>query len=356
MAVAVAIEHLSKFFGQTRAVDDVTLTVEPGELFFLLGPSGCGKTTLLRCVAGFCEPDCGSIRFGDRDITRLPPHRRDHRHGLPELCLVAAPECGGERGLRLEMRGLSKGEIVRRTAEALETVHMPEHAQHRPNQLSGGQQQRVALARALVIRPQCLLLDEPLSNLDAKLRTEMRAEIRRICKEAGLTAIYVTHDQKEALSIADRLAVLDGGKLQQGGRPAGGLPQAGHTFCGRLYRRNELHRGDVAEAGKETIVVRTAIGLITSAVGGQIRFDRPARDDLSAARGDPDRRPAGRRERIRRERARHRISRRSRAAPGGHSARRCALEGVRSEPAHLGPRQPHRADERCGSAKRMPSF
>jgi iron(III) transport system ATP-binding protein len=180
-------------------VDDVCLRIEPGELFFLLGPSGCGKTTLLRCVAGFCQPDSGAIRIGERDITRLPPHRRDTGMVFQSYALwphmsvprtwPSAWRCAPCPRRRSPPRGgrAGDGPDVR-------------PGRHKPNQLSGGQQQRVALARALVIHPQCLLLDEPLSNLDAKLRLDMRGEIRRICKEAGLTAIYVTHDQKEALS------------------------------------------------------------------------------------------------------------------------------------------------------------
>ncbi len=195
MAVSLHIEDLVKTFADTRAVDHVTLAIEPGELFFLLGPSGCGKTTLLRCIAGFAIPDAGSIRVGDADITSLPPHLRDTGMVFQSYALWPHMTVSENVAFGLELRKVAGDERRRRVAEALEMVKMTDRADHKPAELSGGQQQRVALARALVIRPKCLLLDEPLSNLDAKLRLEMRSEIRRICKQAGLTAVYVTHEQ-----------------------------------------------------------------------------------------------------------------------------------------------------------------
>jgi iron(III) transport system ATP-binding protein len=220
MAVSLKIESLSKSFGETRALKDVSIAIEPGELFFLLGPSGCGKTTLLRCIAGFYRPDRGAIRIGERDVARLPPHKRDTGMVFQSYALWPHMSVAENVAFGLRMRKVSRSEREMRVGKALEMVRMSDRAEHKPAQLSGGQQQRVALARALVIEPQCLLLDEPLSNLDAKLRLEMRSEIRRICKQAGLTAVYVTHDQKEALSIADRLAVLDQGTVQQCGTPS----------------------------------------------------------------------------------------------------------------------------------------
>ena len=217
--IAVTIRDLSKNFGDHLVLDHVNLRVEPGELFFLLGPSGCGKTTLLRHVAGFYFPDQGQVLFDDQDVSRVPPHKRGTGMMFQSYALWPHLTVAGNVAFGLEERRTPKAEIVRRVDEALASVGMAQMANRKINELSGGQQQRVALARALVVRPRCLLLDEPLSNLDAKMRLQMRGEIRRVCKEFGLTAIYVTHDQKEALSIADRMAILDGGHVSQVGTP-----------------------------------------------------------------------------------------------------------------------------------------
>ena len=217
--IAVTIRDLSKSFGDHLVLDHINLRIEPGELFFLLGPSGCGKTTLLRHIAGFYYPDQGQILFDDQDVSRVPPYRRGTGMMFQSYALWPHMTVAGNVAFGLEERKTPRPEIRQRVDEALASVGMSTYADRKINQLSGGQQQRVALARALVIRPRCLLLDEPLSNLDAKMRLQMRGEIRRVCKEFGLTAIYVTHDQKEALSIADRLAVLDKGHLAQVGTP-----------------------------------------------------------------------------------------------------------------------------------------
>ena len=217
--IAVTIRDLSKRFGKNVVLDHIDLRIEPGELFFLLGPSGCGKTTLLRHIAGFYFPDSGQILFDQQDVSRVPPHKRGTGMMFQSYALWPHLTVGKNVAFGLEERNVRKEEMDRRVEEALASVGMKELADRKINQLSGGQQQRVALARALVIRPRCLLLDEPLSNLDAKMRLQMRGEIRRVCKEFGLTAIYVTHDQKEALSIADRMAILDKGKLAQVGTP-----------------------------------------------------------------------------------------------------------------------------------------
>ncbi len=217
--IGIQIEHLTKRYGATPALDAVDLQIEPGEIFFLLGPSGCGKTTLLRSLAGFCQPDEGTIRFGGEDVTRLPAHRRRTGMVFQNYALWPHKTVAENVAFGLEEAGVARDKIRQRVGDALGSVRMDGFAQRGIHELSGGQQQRVALARALVVRPRCLLLDEPLSNLDAKLRLEMRTEIRRICKEAGLTAVYVTHDQKEALSVADRVAVLNLGRVCQVGTP-----------------------------------------------------------------------------------------------------------------------------------------
>lgn len=219
MAVPIKIDNIVKYFGSVTALNHVSIDISPGELFFLLGPSGCGKTTLLRHIAGFYTPDEGKIIIDGVDVTTLPPHKRDTGMVFQSYALWPHMTLAENVAFGLKMRKVSKPDINKRVMEALDLVKMADKADRKPNQLSGGQQQRVALARALVVEPRCLLLDEPLSNLDAKLRLEMRMEIRRICKDAGLTAVYVTHDQKEALSIADRLAVMKDGVIEQVGTP-----------------------------------------------------------------------------------------------------------------------------------------
>ena len=217
--ITITIENLVKKFGPVVALNGISLRIEPGELFFLLGPSGCGKTTLLRNIAGFYIPDAGRILFGTEDVTKVPPHKRNTGMMFQSYALWPHMTVAKNVAFGLEERKVKPSEVKERVAAALASVQMSPYAERKIAQLSGGQQQRVALARALVIRPRCLLLDEPLSNLDAKLRLEMRAEIRRVCKEFGLTAIYVTHDQKEALSISDRMAILEGGRIAQIGTP-----------------------------------------------------------------------------------------------------------------------------------------
>ena len=216
---SIQIRGLVKSFGETQAVDGIDLDIASGELFFLLGPSGCGKTTLLRMLAGFVEPNAGTICFGEKDVTHSPPNKRNtgmvfQSYALwPHMTVIENVMYG------LKVRKLPPSEQKSKAIKALEAVQMEHLANRKPNELSGGQQQRVALARAIVVEPDVLLLDEPLSNLDAKLRLEMRGEIRRICTSLCITTVYVTHDQKEALSIADRMAVLKAGKIQQVGSP-----------------------------------------------------------------------------------------------------------------------------------------
>ncbi|MED5584833.1 MAG: ABC transporter ATP-binding protein [Verrucomicrobiota bacterium] len=215
--VSITIDKVSKSFGRTLALNKISLHIKAGELFFLLGSSGCGKTTLLRHIAGFYSPDKGKILFGTDDVTSTPPHKRNAAMMFQSYALWPHMTVAKNVAFGLEEQGKPKSQIKDLVAEALDTVKMAGYSERKINELSGGQQQRAALARALIVRPRCLLLDEPLSNLDAKLRLEMRSEIRRICKESGLTAVYVTHDQKEALSIADRIAILDSGSVEQVG-------------------------------------------------------------------------------------------------------------------------------------------
>ncbi len=264
MPVAILLNNVTKRFGSITAVNQVSLEIKPGELFFLLGPSGCGKTTLLRSIAGFYTPDEGSIRIGDRDVTQLAPDARDTGMVFQSYALWPHMTVAQNVAFGLELRKISRAEINQRVADALATVQMADRATARPNELSGGQQQRVALARALVIRPQCLLLDEPLSNLDAKLRHDMRVEIRRICKQAGLTAIYVTHDQKEALSIADRMAILDRGVVQQCGTPQEIYRKPATRFVANFIGETNFIEGRIRSIANGSATIETAIGLITS--------------------------------------------------------------------------------------------
>lgn len=254
MGAPVRIENLVKRFGNVAAVDKVSLEVAAGEIFFLLGPSGCGKTTLLRCVAGFCRPDHGRVSMAGKDITGLPPERRDASMVFQSYALWPHMTVRQNVAFGLEMRGVSGSERTRRTDEALSRVRMRDFAERRPAQLSGGQQQRVALARALVVEPRCLLLDEPLSNLDAKLRLEMRLEIRSLCRSAGLTALYVTHDQKEALSIADRLAVMRDGRMEQVGRPHDVYRRPVNAFVAGFMGETNLLSGRIVSVGDDHAV------------------------------------------------------------------------------------------------------
>jgi len=215
----IVISGVSRTFGTVRAVDGVDLTVGDGEFFTLLGPSGCGKTTLLRMIAGFCELDGGEIRFGAQRIDRLPAHLRDIGMVFQNYAVFPNLTVAGNVAYGLRARKVAASEIADRVEKALALVQLTGYGGRWPHQLSGGQLQRVAIARALVIRPQVLLFDEPLSNLDARLRVSMRSEIRELQKSLGITAIYVTHDQEEAMSVSDRIALMNAGRLEQVGVP-----------------------------------------------------------------------------------------------------------------------------------------
>ena len=216
---SVTLRTVSKVFGSVRALDDVSLDVQPGELVALLGPSGCGKTTLLRSVAGLERPDQGQILIGGSDVTDVPTRRRPIGMVFQSYALFPNMTVRQNVGFPLKVRGHSAEQVSRRVDELLELVHLTDQADRFPNQISGGQQQRAALARALAPSPEVLLLDEPLSALDALVRTRLRDEIRRIQQAVRITALYVTHDQAEAMAIADRVAVMNHGRIEQVARP-----------------------------------------------------------------------------------------------------------------------------------------
>ena len=215
----VELRGVTKRFDDVVAVDHIDLTVPHGEFLSLLGPSGCGKTTTLRLIAGFEQPDEGEIRIGGADVAGLPPYKRDVNTVFQSYALFPHMSVLDNVAYGLKQRGLGKGERQRKAREALELVQLPQLAERKPKQLSGGQQQRVALARALVMEPKVLLLDEPLGALDLKVRKQLQIELKRIQERVGITFVYVTHDQEEALAMSDRVAVMNAGRIEQLGRP-----------------------------------------------------------------------------------------------------------------------------------------
>ena len=273
----ITIEGVARTFGSVRAIDDVSLAVRDGEFFTLLGPSGCGKTTLLRMVAGFCDLDRGRILFGERRIDALPPHRRNAGMVFQNYAIFPNFTVAGNVAYGLKARNVAPADIERRVARALKLVHLDGYAERWPHQLSGGQLQRVAIARALVIEPEVLLLDEPLSNLDAKLRVEMRAEIRQLQQQLKITAIYVTHDQEEALAISDRIAVMQSGRLEQVGAPAAIYRMPATPFVAEFMGTTNLLTGVVAGRDGERLRIRVrgqefAARGADAATGAEITF------------------------------------------------------------------------------------
>jgi putative spermidine/putrescine transport system ATP-binding protein len=244
------LESLSKHFGHTVAVREVSLSVGDGEFVVLLGPSGCGKTTTLRMIAGFVTPTGGRVRLGSADVTALPPWKRNTGMVFQSYALFPHLTVAQNVAFGLEMRTVPKSQIAPRVAEALRLVRLDRLGERLPRQLSGGQQQRVALARALVIRPDVLLLDEPLSNLDAKLRETVRVEIRELQRQLGITTVMVTHDQEEALIMADRLVVMSDGAVRQVGTQQELYERPADRFVAGFVGRSNLLPGSVVGPGR----------------------------------------------------------------------------------------------------------
>ena len=249
MSVAIEVESVVKRYGDLTIIPGLTEHIKNGEFFTLLGPSGCGKTTLLRMIAGFNTIEGGEIRFNDKIINDIPAHKRNtgmvfQSYAIfPHLTVRENVEYG------LKLRKIPKDEMKEKVAKILDVVQITEYQDRLPERLSGGQQQRVALARAIVIHPSVLLMDEPLSNLDAKLRIEMRSAIRAVQKQVGITTVYVTHDQEEALSISDRIAVMKKGVIQQTARPHTIYARPYNTFVATFIGHSNLFRGRLVAQG-----------------------------------------------------------------------------------------------------------
>jgi spermidine/putrescine transport system ATP-binding protein len=256
----VRLDRITKQFGDVVAVDDLSLDVERGTFFSLLGPSGCGKTTSLRMIGGFEEPSVGSIWLGGKDVTTQPAYRRNVNTVFQSYALFPHLSVFENVAFGLRRRKVDGKEVDQRVAEMLVLVDLPGFEKRRPSQLSGGQQQRVALARALVNRPQVLLLDEPLGALDLKLRKQMQLELKRIQHEVGITFLYVTHDQEEAMTMSDRIAVMRHGKIEQIGAPQDVYEKPATEFVAGFLGASNLLDGEIVERGPDVAFIKIAGG------------------------------------------------------------------------------------------------
>jgi iron(III) transport system ATP-binding protein len=261
--VKVEFQDIALAFGKTEVLRDISLAIEPGEFFALLGPSGSGKSTLLRVIAGFAQAKSGRVLVDGQDISAVPPWRRDIGMVFQNYALWPHMTVHDNVAFGLEERKLPRSEVRRKVAAALDLVGLAEFAARRPSQLSGGQQQRVALARTIAIEPKVLLLDEPLSNLDAKLRVHMRVELLALQRKLGVTTIFVTHDQEEALSISDRVAVLDAGVIQQVGTPMELFDRPANRFIANFVGTINLYAGTLKTGPGSMVFVSDALGTIS---------------------------------------------------------------------------------------------
>jgi len=261
--VKVEFQNIALAFGKTQVLRDIDLAIEPGEFFALLGPSGSGKSTLLRVIAGFARPQSGRVLVDGSDIGNVPPWQRDIGMVFQNYALWPHMTVRANVAFGLEERRLPRDAIERKVAAALELVGLQEFAARRPSQLSGGQQQRVALARTIAIEPKVLLLDEPLSNLDAKLRVHMRTELLALQRKLGVTTIFVTHDQEEALSISDRVAVLDAGVIQQVGTPLELFDRPANRFIANFVGTVNMFAGTLKPGADGMVFESAALGALS---------------------------------------------------------------------------------------------
>jgi spermidine/putrescine transport system ATP-binding protein len=276
-AGSVELRSLTKRYGDAVAVDDISLTVQAGEFLSLLGPSGCGKTTTLRLIGGFEFPDDGSIQISGKNVEGLPPHKRPVNTVFQAYALFPHMKVADNVAYGLRLSGVPKAQIGDRVSRALDMVRMTAFATRRPAQLSGGQQQRVALARALVNRPAVLLLDEPMSALDRKLREEMQVELKLLQRELGTTFIFVTHDQEEALSMSDRVAVMKDGRIEQIGTASSVYDSPESAFVAGFIGRQNSFAGTISSFDSAGVRVQTA--------GLSLYSSRPTKGDVPASSG-----------------------------------------------------------------------
>lgn len=259
-ALPISVRNVTKTYGKVFALNDVSIDVESGEFLTLLGPSGSGKTTLLMVLAGFTRPDCGSLKFGDREVIRTPPHLRDVGMVFQNYALFPHMSVAGNVGYPLRLRKISKPDIAERVERALETVQLGGYGDRRIDQLSGGQKQRVALARSIVFEPRILLMDEPLSALDKKLRDRMQIELRHLHEKLGMTTVYVTHDQREALTMSDRIAVVNEGRIMQLATPQSLYDQPANRFVADFIGDSTFL--PVTRQGDEVVFAGTPLKLV----------------------------------------------------------------------------------------------
>jgi spermidine/putrescine ABC transporter ATP-binding subunit len=253
---AIALRSVAKTYGRSAAVDDVSLDISSGEFVTLLGPSGCGKTTTLRLIAGLITPDHGRVEIGGRDVTRVPVHQRNIGMVFQSHALFPHMTIADNVAFGLKMRRIDRAKRDEQVRAALALVRLSEYGQRVPSQLSGGQQQRVALARALVFQPDVLLLDEPFGALDRKLREAMQTELRELTRKIGITAIFVTHDQEEALILSDRIAVMNAGKIEQIGSPNAIFEQPATHFVADFMGFGNIFQGTVSEIADRSVTIQ----------------------------------------------------------------------------------------------------